>query len=67
MKNLDFESPIENNERENGLDIHNRVVITLADPQMYLVAKVDLLNRQLWTKTHLQELIFKRQNSSTSG
>lgn len=25
------------------------------------------VNHQLWTETHLQELIFKRQNSSTSG
>lgn len=44
MKYLDFESPAENNEMEKSLYIHNLVVITLADPQIYIVAKVDLLN-----------------------
>lgn len=64
MNHLDFESLTDNNEREKDLDIHNIGVITLADRHMYLSRPV---NQQLWTETHLQELIFKRQNSSTSG
>lgn len=60
-------SPFENNGIKKGLDIHNLVVITLTDPQIYLVAKVGLLTRKIKTKTHLEELIFKRQNSSTSN
>lgn len=40
MRHLNFTPRTENNNKEKSLNTHNFVVITQADPRMYLGAKV---------------------------